>query len=195
MRVRLEVQGEVDGSRWEFWKSVDASAVPAVGDLVDLGARTGAASDLNERAVTAVRWAADLAQVQVRLADLHPAGSAPTAASSHRQAGSAQWRASSSGTPAQLRRYPRLVPVGDEEVDLGWRFVSIGFEGDAIEVAGVNPWQRSWTPTHECITVAHPQYPSQRHVMFTYEIAGLDAPVVFAAGEFSNGVWGFYVPC
>lgn len=30
--------------------------------------------------------------------------------------------------------------------------------------------------------------------MFTYEVPGPDGPVAFAAGEFSNGVWGFYVP-
>lgn len=30
--------------------------------------------------------------------------------------------------------------------------------------------------------------------MFTYEVAGSDPAIVFAAGEFSNGVWGFFVP-
>jgi len=59
---------------------------------------------------------------------------------------------------------------------------------------GVNPWEVKWTPTHGRITVAHPQYPSQRHTAFTYEVAGVTPPIVFAAGEFSNGVWGFFVP-
>lgn len=72
MRVRLALQAEVDGSQWEFWKPVDAEQVPSVGDIVRLGARTGASAALNERAVTKVRWGAELADVEVRLADLDP---------------------------------------------------------------------------------------------------------------------------
>jgi len=44
------------------------------------------------------------------------------------------------------------------------------------------------------ITVAHPSYPAQRHTMFTYEAVAPSGTVAFAAGEFSNGVWGFFVP-
>jgi hypothetical protein len=29
--------------------------------------------------------------------------------------------------------------------------------------------------------------------MAVYEVAGAQPRIVFAAGEFSNGVWGFYV--
>lgn len=84
--------------------------------------------------------------------------------------------------------------VSVEDVDAGWRFVSIGFEGQATDIGGVNPWEVEWTPTHGRVTVAHPLYPSQRHNMFTYEVAGVSPPIAFAAGEFSNGVWGFFVP-
>ena len=87
-----------------------------------------------------------------------------------------------------------LYPLPVEGIDEGWRFVSIGFEGEATNVGGINPWKATWVSTRGRITVAHPQYPSQRHTMFTYEISGLNPTVVFAAGEFSNGVWGFYVP-
>ncbi len=80
------------------------------------------------------------------------------------------------------------------DVDEGWRFVSIGFEGDPTDIAGVNPWQVEWVSRHEQITVAHPQHPRERHQMFVYEVAETDPPVRFAAGEFSIGVWGFYVP-
>jgi hypothetical protein len=80
-------------------------------------------------------------------------------------------------------------------VDPGWRFVSIGLEGDLVDIGGgVNPWTVKWVSTHGLIVVAHPSYPSERHVMFTYEVAGSNPPIVFAAGEFSNGVWGFFVP-
>jgi hypothetical protein len=44
------------------------------------------------------------------------------------------------------------------------------------------------------ITVAHPSYPAQRHMMQVYVLDPEHAGPVFAAGEFSNGVWGIYVP-
>ena len=80
------------------------------------------------------------------------------------------------------------------DLDRGWRFVSIGVEGQPTEVAGVNPWEAEWAATGDRITVAHPQYPSQRHVMSVYEVKGSVPRIRFAAGEFSNGVWGFFVP-
>jgi hypothetical protein len=81
-----------------------------------------------------------------------------------------------------------------EPVDERWRFVSIGGEGDATDVGGVNPWNVHWHPTHGHVVVAHPQYPAQRHIMDTYVVAGANPPIVFAAGAFSKGIWGFYVP-
>lgn len=84
---------------------------------------------------------------------------------------------------------------GVSTVTPGWRFVSIGFEGDPVEIGpGVNPWKESWLSLYRWIVAAHPQYPRQRHSMETYQIAGSDPPIVFAAGEFSNGVWGFFAP-
>lgn len=80
------------------------------------------------------------------------------------------------------------------DVDRGWQLVGICFEGQQIDVAGADPWQVEWAPTGERIIVAHPQYSAQRHVMSVYEVAGSDPAARFAAGEFSNGVWGFYVP-
>jgi hypothetical protein len=62
-------------------------------------------------------------------------------------------------------------------------------------VEGINPWKvRSWTGTGGRITVAHPSYPAQRHTMQVYVLDPEHARPVFAAGEFSNGVWGIYVP-
>ncbi|HVF20945.1 MAG TPA: hypothetical protein VNA14_11995 [Mycobacteriales bacterium] len=81
-----------------------------------------------------------------------------------------------------------------EDVTEGWRFVSIDVEGNAVDIGGVNPWRQSWTSTGRRVVVAHPQYPAQRHTLRVYEIPDTDPPVVFAAGEFSNGVWGFFVP-
>ena len=77
----------------------------------------------------------------------------------------------------------------------GWSFVSIGFQGEDVSLRGLNPWKHKWHSLHEPpIAVPHPSYPQQRHSMCVYELRGEGKPVRFAAGEFSNGVWGFYVP-
>ena len=85
-------------------------------------------------------------------------------------------------------------PEPTDPVDEGWRFVSIGFEHQAVEVDGISLWDVTWNPTGRKITVAHPSYPSQRHHMPIYEAADTDSVITFAAGEFSNGVWGFFLP-
>jgi hypothetical protein len=81
------------------------------------------------------------------------------------------------------------------DVTPGWKYVSIGFEGDHVSLDGLMPWQLKWHSLEEPpITVAHPSYPLQRHSMRVYELRHEGNTVKFAAGEFSNGVWGFYVP-
>ena len=81
-----------------------------------------------------------------------------------------------------------------EPITRGWKFVHIGFEDDAVEVGGLNPWKLEWVPRHDRITAEHPFYPAERHTMWTYEVLGVNGPVVFPAGEFSNGVWDIFVP-
>jgi hypothetical protein len=90
--------------------------------------------------------------------------------------------ASSEGSPAL------------DEPTPGWRFWHIGVEGDDVELDGTRLWGVAWVPTGGRITVAHPRYPSQRHLMSTYSTDASANVVEFAAGEFSNGVWGFFVP-
>lgn len=81
---------------------------------------------------------------------------------------------------------------------LGWMPVGVVFEGQEIDVCGLNPWgsaTRDWRPLRKWIVVSHPAYPTQRHRADAYEITAPDGRVVtFAATELSNGVWGFFVP-
>jgi len=88
--------------------------------------------------------------------------------------------------------------VKKRDITPGWQFVSIDVSGANVLVEGVNPWnfdQSEWHSTGEDpITVAHPCYPAQRHSMYVYELALPGRKIKFAAGEFSNGVWGFYSP-
>ena len=77
----------------------------------------------------------------------------------------------------------------------GWRDVHIGFGNDGVEIGGVNIWESDWRSTgQEAIQLPHPAYPHQGHRFDIYEAGDIQNPVRFAAGELSNGVWGFYVP-
>ena len=63
-----------------------------------------------------------------------------------------------------------------------------------MSLQGQSPWELPWLEAAEApITVEHPSHPSQRHQMTVYDLAS-PRSIRFAAGEFSNGVWGFYVP-
>jgi hypothetical protein len=77
----------------------------------------------------------------------------------------------------------------------GWRNFHIGSEGDGLTINGVAIWQQEWRRTGEgSLELPHPNHLHQRHRFNIYEVGRVDDPVRFAAGELSNGVWGFYVP-
>ena len=81
------------------------------------------------------------------------------------------------------------------DVTAGWTLVSIGTESQATWIGGVDAWKAEWRRLSGAfIVVPHPQYPLQRHRMDLYELDSAERVVRFAAGEFSNGIWGFYVP-
>jgi hypothetical protein len=82
-------------------------------------------------------------------------------------------------------------------VDLtsGWTFGAMALEGDPVDLAGVSPWSADWVPVAVGnVTVSHPSYPRQRHELSVYKLASPAPTAFFAAGEFSNGVWAFYLP-
>jgi hypothetical protein len=76
----------------------------------------------------------------------------------------------------------------------GWRLVRVVFEGQPIEVAGVNPWDYQWRSTGGRIEVPHPSHPTQRHQLNVWQLDLDHGSPTFAAGELSNGVWCFYEP-
>jgi len=76
-----------------------------------------------------------------------------------------------------------------------WRNVGIVMDDQPIHVDGLNPWQHEWQTTDQPdIELPHPSYPNQLHRMTVYQIANGTKMVVFAAGELSPNVWGFFVP-
>ena len=80
----------------------------------------------------------------------------------------------------------------------GWRVAGIVTEGSSIMLGGfffgVNPWQHQWESLGASVDLPHPAYPNQIERMHLYRIKTRWSTVVFATGELSAGVWGFYVP-
>jgi len=72
-----------------------------------------------------------------------------------------------------------------------WMPVGICTESQPIDVRGMNPWTRytEWQEIGE-VVLYHPQYPQQKHRMLVYRLDH----IVFATGELSNCVYGFFVP-
>ncbi len=76
-----------------------------------------------------------------------------------------------------------------------WVLIKIVPDGQKIIINGVNLWEHQWISLdEEPIKVSHSSYPNQEHDMSVYKIISGDKNIVFAAGEFSNCVWGFYIP-
>lgn len=76
-----------------------------------------------------------------------------------------------------------------------WRFVHVGPEGDKAELGGLRVWQETWREAApEQVVLPDPSQPHRTHRLRVYEIGPTGSSVRFAAGEFSNGVWGLYIP-
>ena len=72
-----------------------------------------------------------------------------------------------------------------------WKFETAGPDGQC-KLFGVNIFDYDWHNCHEAARVIDPPYGLEK-VFHVYE-AEIDGQIRrFAAGEFSNGVWGFYL--
>jgi hypothetical protein len=77
----------------------------------------------------------------------------------------------------------------------GWRPTGVVAEGQPLAINGLNVWDLRWAPRgDERVELPHPSYPEQRHRMVVYEIESKGEMIVFAAGELSPGIWGFFEP-
>lgn len=76
-----------------------------------------------------------------------------------------------------------------------WKPVGVVSEGEPIQIGGLEIWKYRWARnSDDPVELPHPVHPHQRHRMFVYEVCDGGKKVVFAAGELSANVWGFYVP-
>ena len=76
-----------------------------------------------------------------------------------------------------------------------WTLLSVVTDGVTLEIGGVDVWWHEWRRLDiGTLTVPHPSYPRQRHTLRPYAITPDVDPILFCAGELSNGVWCFHVP-
>lgn len=72
-----------------------------------------------------------------------------------------------------------------------WQHEVTGCDGDTI-LFGVNIFNYSWKDTHKSVMVCDPLY-GQEHKFRIYTVVINGQKQEFAAGEFSNCIWGFYL--
>jgi hypothetical protein len=76
--------------------------------------------------------------------------------------------------------------------DSNWQFSGATPDGQSFMIGGLDVWKHEWRDTRERVQVKDPLY-HQDFTFHVYEIRSGDRVVAFAAGEFSNCMWGFYV--
>ena len=74
----------------------------------------------------------------------------------------------------------------------GWRFEKTVSDGEEYKINGINIWDFKWEETGEKIKIKDPIY-SKFYSFDVYKIHNDNVYVLFAAGEFSNCVWGIYL--
>jgi hypothetical protein len=75
-----------------------------------------------------------------------------------------------------------------------WVYITGGREFTAVKLGGVNVWKHDWTPlSQDPISVKDPLY-GQGFRFPVYTITYRGRTILFAAGEFSSGMWGFFQP-
>lgn len=72
-----------------------------------------------------------------------------------------------------------------------WQHEITGVDGNTI-LFGVNIFNYEWKSTGQSVTVCDPLY-GQEYRFPVYKVMIHGQEQKFAAGEFSNCVWGFYV--
>ncbi|MDB5412300.1 MAG: hypothetical protein JWR10_635 [Rubritepida sp.] len=99
-----------------------------------------------------------------------------------------------SALPVPLPPAPIPPPAPIAPAGSGWRSVHLGFANDGLKIGACEVWTHAWRATGEpSLHLPHPAHPSQTHRYDIYEVGDGLQKARFAAGELSNGVWGFYV--
>ncbi len=72
-----------------------------------------------------------------------------------------------------------------------WKHAKTILDGEPYEIKGLNIWDHAWINTGDQIKIKDPIY-HQDYTFTIYKINVGEITIEFAAGEFSNNVWGIY---
>jgi len=75
-----------------------------------------------------------------------------------------------------------------------WQFIGAYLDGEAFALEGTDVWKSTWLRREGEFAEVRDPHHHQRFRFEVFELPTAAGRVVFAAGEFSNGVWGFYRP-
>jgi len=72
-----------------------------------------------------------------------------------------------------------------------WKHIKTLVDGDPFTINGLNIWDFDWKNTGQRINVKDSLY-EQDYTMIVFGVLNEGIRVIFAAGEFSNSIWGIY---
>jgi hypothetical protein len=76
-----------------------------------------------------------------------------------------------------------------------WALLALIADGQPLSIGDCDVWLNQWHRLGPgSLEVPHPNYPKQRHKLWPYYLLCDKEPLLFLAGELSNGVWCFHVP-
>jgi len=78
-------------------------------------------------------------------------------------------------------------------MNISWKHVKTIVDGEPFLVSGINIWEYEWKDTGRGINILDPLY-GQPYTLPIYEISTDEQTITFATTEFSNCVWGIYLP-
>ena len=81
-----------------------------------------------------------------------------------------------------------------DQLTPGWKFLDASTEGEDLQIAGISVWAHKWRQASAEPVIVQDPHHGQIFRFHAYEITIGSQRAVFAAGEFSNGIFGFYVP-
>ena len=77
---------------------------------------------------------------------------------------------------------------------MNWKLYKVSNDNDNLEIDGIKVWSEGWIRIEGTVAeVKDPKY-KQDYIFQVFEIRKESKVIRFAAGEFSNTVWGIYLP-
>ena len=80
---------------------------------------------------------------------------------------------------------------GNRTMKTSWKHIKTIVDSESFAIDGLNIWDYEWKDTGQKVDIQDPLY-NQNYTLPIYEITDNTMTAKFAAGEFSNLIWGIY---